>query len=415
MNTTAIPLLDPAIRVETTDHGTRYILPNRELGKARIFGLFLIAFGLGDLGFMGFWFISFAGLLDPGWQFDLNHLIRPCIAAVFSFPLFLSGVIPLVLGVGMLSVNHTELTITPTQIRRKEIGGPFHWTFKYKISKIRTIRVSQSSNPKSSAIKNIAALILEGDFKRPRPVAFAYPRALLIPLAQALAAHCVPSDPMSILQLGNSASDSTPAPSVQIDPETPDPSSTSDSIPDNAPELVPPQPSNSKIVLVQESGMTTLAIPRPGLKSTWSGLLLFGIVWTPLWAFAAFMIVAHPEKNQGSLLLPGMLTGGCSLLGLGMIFGAINAMCTKSVIIATTDQLIFNKASLLGKKDLQWDRTNLTTILVGPSNTSVNDKPLMQLQIKTQDGKTKGLFTGREDRELAWLAAILRQALALKQ
>ena len=40
----------------------------------------------------------------------------------------------------------------------------------------------------------------------------------------------------------------------------------------------------------------------------------------------------------------------------------------------------------------------------------VNDQPVPQLQVRV-DGKAIGMWTGRDERELQWIAAVLRDAL----
>jgi hypothetical protein len=51
------------------------------------------------------------------------------------------------------------------------------------------------------------------------------------------------------------------------------------------------------------------------------------------------------------------------------------------------------------------------TFFVGPSGTEVNDRPVLELQIQGPAQKLHGMLVGRNERELVWIATMLRQAL----
>jgi hypothetical protein len=51
---------------------------------------------------------------------------------------------------------------------------------------------------------------------------------------------------------------------------------------------------------------------------------------------------------------------------------------------------------------------------LGRSGMEVNDKPVMELQIVCKDGKKVGFLSQRNEGELLWIAAVLRQALDVR-
>ena len=58
-----------------------------------------------------------------------------------------------------------------------------------------------------------------------------------------------------------------------------------------------------------------------------------------------------------------------------------------------------------------WRAGELSAIRIGPSGMSVNDVPVMELQIHPKDGKKVGLLSQLDDEEIDWIAAHLRKAL----
>ena len=416
------PILDPAIRVEPTACGTRYILPVRNLGKGRQVGLVIMLFGLLGTGFMVFWTLTAGGILEGGWQLDAMHIFRLGFVVAGLIGLIFAS-LPLFIGLLVVLPNHSEIQLTDRWMYSREISGPFHWTFRRELGKIRKLHLGNANikvndQRPTGPNRDWACISAEGDFKRPMFLATSYPRQMLIPLAQTWAAHCSPQDPLSVLQLaGQPAAGAVPGVQVvQIDPETADPESTT---PIEKP--IPTHPAKSIIVLLQDGPTATFAIPRAGWKSPFAGLGCFGIIWMTF--IAAITVAAstgnlHNKHGQLSSLreiLPILSIFWAT--GIGMLVGALAGMLSKSVLVATPEFLLWSKSGLFGKKEKQWDRNLIAQIGMGNSNTSVNDKPLKQLQIHLTglDGKQKitGLLTGRDPDELTWLAAVIRQTMGI--
>ncbi|MEI8195999.1 MAG: hypothetical protein WCI73_08835 [Phycisphaerae bacterium] len=438
------PLLDPAIRVETTARGTRYILPIRKLGKGRIAGLWIMAFGLLGSGFMVFWTLSASGLLERGWQFDAFHIFRLGFAVAGLIGLAFAAV-PLLVGLMLVLPNHSEIRFTDRWMYSREISGPFRWTFRRERGLIRNLHLGNADikvNDKrpTGPSRDWAGIIAKGDFKRPMIIACLYPRQMLIPLVQTLAAHCNLHDPVAVLQLASlpTSGIAPPAPVVQIDPAPSEPPEENPTTPVEEP--IPPQPAKSTIVLLQDGPTATFAIPRAGWKSPFAGLGCFGVIWI---AFVVVFTVAAAkgnmhDKHGGPTPWLRMLAF-LSLFwaaGLGMLLGGLAGMVSKSVLLATPDFLLWSKSGLFGKKEKQWERNQIAALGVGDLGTEVNhnnqiatlggsdsgtevyNNKLHQLQIYLAgaDGKIAkktGLLTGRDPDELSWIAAITRQTMGI--
>ena len=64
-----------------------------------------------------------------------------------------------------------------------------------------------------------------------------------------------------------------------------------------------------------------------------------------------------------------------------------------------------------GAKRREWPLGEVETVRVGPSGMEVNDVPVLELAILGHKGKLFGMLVGRDPRELAWMAGVLRQAI----
>ncbi len=89
---------------------------------------------------------------------------------------------------------------------------------------------------------------------------------------------------------------------------------------------------------------------------------------------------------------------------------AVNA---RAVILVEDGQLKLGEQTLFGTKTFRWPRQELDTVQVGPSGMSVNDVPVLELQILPREGEKAGFSSGRDVEELRWMATQLRQALRL--
>src|SRR5262249_28678608 len=114
---------------------------------------------------------------------------------------------------------------------------------------------------------------------------------------------------------------------------------------------------------------------------------------TGIWgAFALMMLVFWPA-------------------GIGLLLGGINMGRRRAVLAVVGDQLMVMQTGIFGAKKRHWSRKRIAPIITGSSGMEVNETPVIELQIVPRDGKKFGMLAGRKERELGWLAEMLRYEL----
>lgn len=81
------------------------------------------------------------------------------------------------------------------------------------------------------------------------------------------------------------------------------------------------------------------------------------------------------------------------------------------MVAVIEDSLLIKRTNLFGTKTHEWHKDALQNVAVGHSGIEVDRRPVRNLQIIPRDGKGVGLWAGRDDDELEWIAAVLRNAL----
>jgi hypothetical protein len=171
------------------------------------------------------------------------------------------------------------------------------------------------------------------------------------------------------------------------------------------------KPPDSNVVCEQMPGAVTFSIPRSRLF----GLPLFFWIFAIFWNGVVAAMALEDAKNgfDNSLFALAMLIvfGG---IGLGLIGTAIHMTIRRAEIaFAAGRLLVLQFGGLFGKRRHEWAVEELAAIRVAASDTSVGNRPLMQLQIVPTGGKPVSLLTGRDEQELAWIATVLRRELNL--
>jgi len=64
-----------------------------------------------------------------------------------------------------------------------------------------------------------------------------------------------------------------------------------------------------------------------------------------------------------------------------------------------------------GTRQRQWTSDEIKSIRVGPSNMSINNEPVMELQITPREGEPEGFLAGRGEETLEWIAGKLREGM----
>src|SRR5262249_18306319 len=125
-----------------------------------------------------------------------------------------------------------------------------------------------------------------------------------------------------------------------------------------------------------------LLFGNPGPGADFSVLAIFGSVMVLFWA-----------------------------VGAGLMLGALHMGRRQAVLAVVGDRLLALQSGPLGAKRREWRRKELGRVAVGPSGMTVNDSPILELQVHARDGTKLGLLAGRDADELYWIATRLRRAL----
>ena len=103
------------------------------------------------------------------------------------------------------------------------------------------------------------------------------------------------------------------------------------------------------------------------------------------------------------------------LAGIGLLLGGLNMGLRRAAIAFTSGTLMVIQTGLFGSKQRQWMYDAVAAVRAGPSGMTVNDQPVLELQIFGKEPSKFGMLAGRGDPELLWLASELREALGVPE
>ncbi len=159
-----------------------------------------------------------------------------------------------------------------------------------------------------------------------------------------------------------------------------------------------------------------MTVPPAGLFKGSKGLFAFSILWCGFMVVFSGFSVAVP-------LVTGSFSGqlwpfvaGCAVfwaIGIAVLVAAVNMGRRHAIIDVVDDVLLINRKSLFRIKSHQWPRQELETVTVGPSGIESNDVPILELKVRLRAGKDVGMFAGRDQAELRWMAWVLTDCLNL--
>jgi hypothetical protein len=177
------------------------------------------------------------------------------------------------------------------------------------------------------------------------------------------------------------------------------------------------QPVDSRIEVADVPGGVTFKVPALGIKGGAGFLLVFSCLWLAfVGLFAGLAIFSpanmHPPPQENPATFLGIL-GSFSLIGVGILLLSIHLARRQAAIAVADGRCLVVKKGLFGEKSRVWEPGDLVAVQVGPSGTTVNDKPVMELQFMSRAGEKFGALSGRDVPELEWLATRLRAALRL--
>lgn len=177
-------------------------------------------------------------------------------------------------------------------------------------------------------------------------------------------------------------------------------------------EDVGTQPADSDVVCQQSPNTLTMSIPRRAWRKGPLGWWIGTMLWNIVVIVVAITAVSRWNNDGQSLFWVGFL-GAWTLSGIGLTCLVIHFALQRAEIAVAERQLLVLRYGIFGERRNEWSAADLAAIRAGPSGMTVNGQRLMQLQIVSNDGKILGALTGRNERELAWIATLLRQRLDL--
>ena len=380
--------LPPEIRVETTRHGVRYLLPPRETGPLKFIAVFFI--GIGCL-FCGGALLLILGALGitqkDGFQ------IGGLFFALFGLPFLLAGLGVVALGV-FAWCGRCEIEIQPGELITRERGGPFRWTRRIPIKDIRRFAlvgnaVNINARPvRVGLMSDMGVLAVDLGEGKSRFVLLGYPRDWVGAMATRLTTDLAAQTGQAPLAIHDGSEEKVfYRPQMNLEPgEVPGPP---ERLVVHGDRFDPP--ARTAIRIMEQAGGLVAVVPPSGFSGVSRFLLIFSLFW---------------------LLISTIVGGGFILigLGLGMLVTSVNLARRKASLRASRAEFIVLQQSLFGTKAFNLSGSDLGTIRVGDSGMTMNDVPVQEIQVHTKAGVKHGFFSNLSNDELHWLATHLRHA-----
>lgn len=380
----------PEIRVESFGNDVRYDLPPRPLGKLRLIGLLPLLFSV--------FFISmpFKFLLET-----LQHATSGkgggfewMIVAFLSLFVF-AGLMPMWFGLILLG-GRCRVDWRDGRLSVADYVGPLRWRRRFQKSAIRKLTVAAggarvNDQPVTTGpLVTLGALTAEFETGKPRMVALGYPRDWLQALADDLSSRV---GAMSVAS----------KPEVEVVDASENPPQFTDVI---------TRPTGSQVNIEHSTAGLKIVIAPAGLRKGSKGFFFFGIAWCAfLSLFTGLMIFGKDENSHRPPWFVWIFVAVFWLIGLSLLAGAINMGRRRATISVTRSELQITQDGLFGTKSRTWRREEISAVRADASGLTVNNVPVIELQIHPVAGKKAGLLAGRNEEELRWIATEMRQAL----
>lgn len=400
------PLPTGAKLVQEGVDSFRLSLPRRLLGRFRWIGLAPLIFGLGIGGFFYTW------LSDPveGLIRTNNQGIELAFSLVFvllGLPGLVFGSALVILGLALLSEQtHSEIAVHHHHLRVIEHFGFLRWSWVRPSAGRISISLAQATS--HDAPSGFGAISLSLDDGKGLLFAIGYPLISLRPLAE------------NLTHLLNSANlSSSFDPQVQIG--SPDEEDTEDSetnpvfsrtplpLDENQVEEALPMPADTTITLTSLAQGEAIAIPPSGFKGAAAVLIVIGSLFSipPL----AILIAGFVHQNNfdiGPILFLILF----DMVGNAMLLGGIHSARKRYLLAVREDGLAIRTLGLFKTREQAVPQEEIAAIHIGPSGVTVNDVPVMELQIERKAAASKiGLMSNRRNDEILWVANRLRRIL----
>jgi hypothetical protein len=405
-------LRDEGIEVVPVIGGFRYNLPLRAGKPVKIAGLAIGIFGVVVTTFMLFW------MSGPLQGFFRDPGVTRWISLAFG--LFgLGGLIPglamLLGGLGAAAGwSRCAVEVAGLELKLIERCGLLRWTWARNLADLRELclmyntgfaGVADGETPRSPMPGFGAMTAMSYNPKKTIHIGLGYPDSVLWALGAELSERTKLPLKRDTLA-ADEKTDETAGDRPRVAAEQ------------AADRLAAERPPKTDIVIQQLANGIGLSVPPAGLVRGSKGLFVFAIIWLAFCAliFGVMGVAAMKGDPKGDA--PPMAVFAFAAvfiaIGVGMLIGAINMGTRRALIAVTGGALTIRRIGLRKTREWRFDRGEVAAVRMGRSGMEVNDKPVMELQIVCKDGKKVGFLSQRNEGELLWIAAGLRQALDVR-
>ncbi|MEQ1828921.1 MAG: hypothetical protein ABL921_23365 [Pirellula sp.] len=413
-------------RIESSrswDGASRWTMPYRELGNGRHFGwLGIVILVFGSFSLSGF-------ILGP-----LKMLQQPGLGgAVFALPVVIALVFLTVscfmiyqlVRVAFISISvacnrtRTSVSVNSNEIAIEEQFFFYKLKRRCKISNIKSLRIQDIQRLKSVGT---SAGTLPEAVSVGIPIPFELRQSLVAILDTGkafLIAVAYPADLLEQLQvriaedIGRLSSNESERliDRSENDASQLDPSASELTVPLELPE-------GSRLQISRRDDGITIESPALGIFKGSKGLAGIALMWNGFMAMMIIFMVAtwfnNPKGIEGPVYPIAIVIAVFLAIGIGLAVTSIN-MGRRTVAIATSDGTMFaSTKSIFGTNVRNWEHGEIQKIVVGPSGSSINDIPLMELHIHSASGARFGMLGQLSNDELEWVAHELRQSLGIE-
>jgi len=389
-------MLPREIQTENWPDRATYDFPMRPIGRLHLIGLLPMGFAV--------LFVSVPA------RFALGLLRQAAsgkpagfewIAIGFLCLFILAAMVPFCFGLFILAGRTRIVVVRRERIVVTEVAGLIRRSRKLRCADIARLEIADPSGAGGTgpatplAALPLGALTAVMHNGSKRMLLLGYPRDWLDGMAEELS---------SVLQLSGKPVVVSRLTALQQSP------------PGQAEEVLD-KPAGSPATLLETSNGLELTIPSRGLFKESGGMIVFGILWCVVLGFVTCMMVlgAKPVRSHKSFTPLGacIFLGGFWAAGFGMVLAGVHLGTRRWRVQADAQDLRISLQSSLRKRDWHWPVSEVENVSVVNSNVTVNNRRLLQLEVRLKTGKRTGLLAGRDADELAWIASVLRRSLGV--
>lgn len=426
-------MVDQNPTIEKLADRTIITLPKRNIKEIAKFGWIAIGFG----GLAAFFSIAWCliplsmalGALKGGQPIVA---IFPIIFATFGLPGLYFALKVLTVGIGVVrNDTWTSIAISPHRIVIQEHFWKFSWKRKFKELPSRNLVIDSLSRKGanreetpipfglSKELFGLAAKRIKKDSKRepkPSPLIIGYERHVIDAVVDAL------QDAIGLGTLTVESSLEDEAKNSMTTTGIKTSELVVDDLRDQDLTFKPIEKPDDTIISVDEMGDATVyRVPPIGILKV-GFFFWFSIIWLAFSSILFSAILASMfggnigGNNNGAPIWVIIPFGSVFVvIGIALLVAAINIGRRSSIIGVANGLLWIERNSIFGKKTMQFESENIIKIAMRPSGTTVNDVPVMELQILAADGRKVGMLSQLSEPEIEWIADSLRRLLDIRE